>query len=145
MKTVIQRVSRASVKVNCSVISSIDRGILALVGFTHNDSEDELIWTAHKLAGLRIFEDNNCKMNLSLKDTAGKVMVVSQFTLYADVRKGRRPAFVDAAEPNRAKFLYERFCDLLEAEDIIVERGEFGARMEVELVNDGPVTIIIER
>jgi len=145
LKTIVQRVSHAEVRVDGKVIASINRGFLILIGFTHDESNESLIWTARKIAGLRIFEDDQGKMNRSLLDIGGKALIVPQFTLYADVRKGRRPAFVDASGPEKAEPLYDRFCDLLAAEGVTVEKGVFGARMEVELVNDGPVTIIIER
>ena len=145
MRAVVQRVSNAAVKVDGHLIGSIDRGLLILVGFTHKDRDAELGWIARKLAGLRIFEDDEGKMNRSLLDIHGSALVVSQFTLYADINKGRRPAFIDAAEPKRAEELYDRFCDLLIAEEIHVEKGVFGAKMDVELVNNGPVTIILEK
>jgi len=145
MRIVIQRGSSAEVRVNGEKVSGINRGFLVLVAFTHDDNEDRLRWTARKLAGLRIFEDENDKMNLSLKEIEGEVLIVSQFTLYADVAKGRRPAFIKAAEPELAEKLYSAFCDIVSDEGIHVERGIFGAKMEVELVNDGPVTIIIDK
>jgi D-tyrosyl-tRNA(Tyr) deacylase len=144
MRAVVQRVSRAQVLVEGKVVGQIGRGFLVLVGFTHNDGETEIAWCARKIAGLRVFDDAEGKMNLALGDVEGKVLAVSQFTLYADILKGRRPAFVDAAEPGKAEVMYHRFCELLGAQGIRVERGIFGAKMEVSLVNDGPVTIIIE-
>ena len=145
MRAVIQRVSRAEVRVDGKVIGKIERGFLILVGFTHKDAEEQLLWTARKIAGLRLFEDADGKMNLSLGDIGGAALCVSQFTLYADIAKGRRPAFIDAAEPGRARNLYDQFCRALSEEGVPVERGSFGDRMEIDLVNDGPVTIIIER
>lgn len=145
MRVVVQRVSRAAVRVDGHVVGRIDLGLMILAGFTHGDGEAELVWMARKLSGLRIFEDDEDKMNLSLEDVHGSVLIVPQFTLYADINKGRRPAFVNAAEPKRAETLYNRFCELLAVEGIHVERGVFGARMDVELVNDGPVTIIAEK
>ena len=145
MRIVLQRVSRAEVRVRDRVINSIGRGFLLLVGITHDDGEEEVSWAVRKLAGLRVFEDQNDKMNLTIADVGGEMLVVSQFTLYADVRKGRRPAFIDAANPDKAEPLYERFCQLLSEEGIRVKKGVFGEKMEVELVNDGPVTILIER
>lgn len=145
MKTVVQRVSHASVSVEGEIVGSIGSGFLVLTGFTHKDGEEEIAWTARKLKGLRVFEDDEGKMNLSLLDVGGEALVVSQFTLYADIRKGRRPAFIDAAEPDKAQELYHKFCDRLIAEGVSVARGVFGAKMDVELINDGPVTIIIER
>lgn len=145
MKAVIQRVSKASVKVDGNVAGSIGRGVLVLVGFTDSDKDAEIGWVARKLAGMRIFEDDEGKLNRSLLDVHGSALVVSQFTLYADIRKGRRPSFVKAAKPERAKELYERFCELLVAEEIAVEKGVFGAKMDIELINSGPVTIIMEK
>lgn len=145
MRVVLQRVSRAKVTVEGRVTGEIGSGILALVGFTRGDEEDTLDWMADKIVGLRIFGDEEGKMNLSLLDTRGGLLVVSQFTLYGDARKGRRPSFVDAAPPDIAIPLYDRFLDLLRSRIGTVESGEFGAMMDVELVNDGPVTILLER
>jgi D-aminoacyl-tRNA deacylase len=118
---------------------------LVLVGFTHDDGEAELVWMAEKIVGLRIFSDAEDKMNLSLSEVGGALLVVSQFTLYGDAVKGRRPSFIDAARPEVAIPLYERFVGLLRERGIPVETGEFGAMMDVELVNDGPVTLWLER
>jgi D-tyrosyl-tRNA(Tyr) deacylase len=123
----------------------IGRGLVLLVGLTHSDDEDDITWMADKVVGLRIFSDAEDKMNLSLADVGGSVLVVSQFTLYGDARKGRRPSFIDAARPEQAVPLYERFVAALRARDVRVETGEFGAMMEVELVNDGPVTLWLDR
>ena len=123
----------------------VARGLLVLVGFTHTDTEAESVWMAEKIVGLRVFSDADDKMNLSLADVNGAVLVVSQFTLYGDAAKGRRPSFIDAARPEIAIPLYERFVALLRDRGIPVETGEFGAMMEVELVNDGPVTLWLER
>ncbi len=123
----------------------IGRGFLLLVGFTHSDAEAQVMWMAEKIAGLRVFSDADDKMNLSLADVGGALLVVSQFTLYGDAVKGRRPSFIDAARPEVAIPLYERFLALLRAQNITVETGEFGAMMDVELVNDGPVTLWLER
>ena len=120
-------------------------GLLLLVGFTHSDSEEQVAWMADKIIGLRIFGDAEQKMNLGLADVGGAALVVSQFTLYGDVQKGRRPSFIDAARPEQAIPLYERFVTLLRELGIPTETGEFGAMMDVELVNDGPVTIWLER
>lgn len=123
----------------------IERGFLVLVGFTHDDGEAESVWMADKILGLRLFSDAEDKMNLSLSDVGGGLLVVSQFTLYGDAAKGRRPSFIDAARPEVAIPLYERFLALLRERGARVETGEFGAMMDVELVNDGPVTLWLER
>jgi D-tyrosyl-tRNA(Tyr) deacylase len=127
------------------VTGRIDAGLLLLVGFTHDDDEGRLAWMADKVIGLRIFGDSEGKMNVALEDVGGGVLVVSQFTLYGDAVKGRRPSFIDAARPEMAEQLYERFMALLAERGARVERGEFGAMMDVELVNDGPVTLWLER
>jgi D-aminoacyl-tRNA deacylase len=146
LRVVLQRVSRASVTVGGRVTGSIDRGLLLLVGFTTEDGAAEVAWMADKVTGLRIFPDGDGKMNLSLDETGGDVLVVSQFTLYGDARKGRRPSFVAAAPPEVAIPLYKAFVAALRARIRgAVETGEFGALMEVELVNDGPVTLVLER
>lgn len=145
MRVVLQRVSRAEVRVDHVTVGSIGRGYLLLVGFTSGDREETLRWTAEKIRGLRLFPDDEGKMNRPIDEAAGEILVVSQFTLYGDIRKGRRPSFVEAAEPAEAERLYDRFVDLLRQGTIPVATGSFGARMEVELVNDGPVTLIIER
>jgi D-tyrosyl-tRNA(Tyr) deacylase len=145
MRVVLQRVSRARVTVDGRVTGEIGRGLLLLVGLTASDTEAELAWMADKVVGLRIFPDDEGKMNRSLEEADGALLVVSQFTLYGDVRKGKRPSFVDAARPEVAIPLYERFVALLRATGRPVETGEFGAMMDVELVNDGPVTLILER
>jgi D-tyrosyl-tRNA(Tyr) deacylase len=145
MRVVLQRVSRAEVRVGDRVTGRIGRGFLLLVGFTGGDSEAQAEWMADKIAGLRLFGDADDKMNLALADVGGALLVVSQFTLYGDASKGRRPSFIDAARPEIAIPLYERFIALLRARGIAVETGEFGAMMNVELVNDGPVTLILER
>ncbi len=145
MRVVLQRVSRAEVRVGTRVTGRIGRGYLLLVGLTHDDGESALVWMADKIAGLRLFGDADDKMNLALADVGGAVLVVSQFTLYGDAVKGRRPSFVDAARPETAMPLYERFVALLRERGAPVETGEFGAMMDVELVNDGPVTLWLER
>ncbi len=145
MRVVLQRVSSASVSIEGRVAGSIGRGFLVLVGFTAGDGGDDVEWMADKIAGIRLFSDDEGKMNLSLTDVEGAVLVVSQFTLYADARKGRRPSFVDAAPPEQAVPLYESFVGALGARGLPLETGEFGALMAVELVNDGPVTLILER
>ena len=149
MIIVLQRVSRAEVRIDGRVSGSIARGFLLLVGFTAEDAEnaeERLQWMADKIISLRLFADAEDKMNLGLEDVGGGILVVSQFTLYGDTRKGRRPSFIDAARPDIAIPLYERFIELLRARAPgLVETGEFGAMMDVDLVNDGPVTLILER
>jgi D-tyrosyl-tRNA(Tyr) deacylase len=149
VKVVVQRVSRAEVRVGGKTVGKIGLGFVILVGFAHADSEDALTWMADKILGLRLFRDAEEKMNLALGDVGGAVLVVSQFTLYGDASKGRRPSFVDAAPPEVAIPLYERFVALLRergaGSGTRVETGQFGAMMEVELVNDGPVTLILEK
>lgn len=144
MRAVIQRVSSAQVTVGGEVVGRVGRGFLVLVGITGSDGEAEAGLLARKIAGLRVFEDADGKMNLALADVGGAVLAVSQFTLYADVRKGRRPSFIAAARPEQAEPLYARFCALLRAEGLEVQQGVFGAEMQVALVNDGPVTIWID-
>jgi D-tyrosyl-tRNA(Tyr) deacylase len=145
MRVLIQRVSRAQVRVGGATVGAIGSGLLLLVGLTHADGDGELAWMAEKVLGLRIFADAEGKMNLDVGEAGGALLVVSQFTLYGDARKGKRPSFVDAARPEAAAPLYERFVDRLRASGARVETGEFGAMMEVELVNDGPVTLWLER
>ena len=144
MRAVIQRVSSAQVTVNGEVVGRIGRGFLVLLGVTTGDGEAEAGLLARKVAGLRVFEDAGGKMNLALPDIGGAVLAVSQFTLYADVRKGRRPSFIAAARPEQAEPLYQHFCTLLRVEGLEVQQGVFGAEMQVALVNDGPVTIWID-
>ncbi|HET9383650.1 MAG TPA: D-aminoacyl-tRNA deacylase [Gemmatimonadales bacterium] len=148
MRVVLQRVSRAEVRVASRVTGKIGPGFLVLAGFAPTDTEAQLEWMAEKILGLRVFGDAEGKMNRDLADAGGGVLVVSQFTLYGDASKGRRPSFIDAAQPNVAIPLYEKFVALLKDKSggrIPVETGEFGAMMDVELVNDGPVTLILER
>ncbi len=145
MRVVLQRVSNARVSVAARVTGRIGRGLLLLAGFTAADSEDSVSWMADKVLGLRIFPDEQGKMNRSVAEVDGELLVVSQFTLYGDTRKGRRPSFIEAAPPEIAIPLYERFVALLRASGLRVETGEFRAMMDVELVNDGPVTLILER
>ena len=145
MRVLLQRVSRASVRVSGNTVGAIELGYLLLVGLTHTDSTEALEWMADKVQGLRLFSDAEGKMNLALADVGGSVLVVSQFTLYGDAQKGRRPSFVDAARPEVAIPLYERFVTLLRERGLTVATGEFGAMMDVELVNDGPVTLWLER
>ncbi|MBI2401433.1 MAG: D-tyrosyl-tRNA(Tyr) deacylase [Gemmatimonadetes bacterium] len=145
MRVVVQRVSRAAVTINGRVTGSIGRGLLVLVGFAPVDLPDQVEWMAEKVTGLRVFADDEGRMNRDLAAVGGAVLVVSQFTLYGDAGKGRRPSFVGAASPEVAIPLYEAFIAALRARGIPVETGEFGAMMDVELVNDGPVTLILER
>jgi len=141
---VLQRVKSASVKVDDKIVGKIGRGLLLLIGAQKNDTEKQALYLAEKCAGLRIFEDQNGKMNLSVKDISGKALIVSQFTLCADVSKGRRPSFGNAMRPDDAEKMYEKFCEFLKAEGIEIQTGQFSAKMAVELINDGPVTIILE-
>ena len=146
MRVVLQRVSRAAVHVQGSVVGEIAGGLLLLVGFSSGDGEEQLSWMADKVLGLRIFPDEEGKMNQGLAEAGGDVLVVSQFTLYGDTNKGRRPSFVHAAPPEIAVPLYEQFVSVLKDRcSGRVETGEFGASMAVELVNDGPVTLVLER
>lgn len=145
MRLLIQRVSEASVSIAGEVVGRIGAGMLILVGVGHQDSEAEVQWLANKCAGLRIFEDSQGKTNLSVLDIGGAALVVSQFTLYAEIRKGRRPSFIRAALPEKAEPLVQRFAEHLDRHGIPVEHGRFGAYMQVALVNDGPVTMCIER
>jgi D-tyrosyl-tRNA(Tyr) deacylase len=144
MRAVVQRVNRARVLVGDEVTGEVGRGLLVLLGVTHDDTAEQARWLADKIVGLRIFADGDDKMNLSVADVGGGVLVVSQFTLYGDCRKGRRPSFVDAAPPEIAVPLYEAFIEAVKALGVPVESGRFGAMMQVELVNDGPVTLIVE-
>ena len=145
MKIVIQKVSRASVEVDGAIVGSIGKGFLVLLGITKTDSEKEADFLVEKVANIRIFEDENGKINLGLRDVGGSVLLVSQFTLYGDASKGRRPSFTNAASPELAIPLYEYFISSLKVNGIQTETGIFGAKMEVSLVNSGPVTIIIEK
>ena len=145
MRIVVQRVSGASVTIDGRVTGQIGVGFCLLVGFTHSDTPAEVEWMAEKITGLRLFGDAEGKMNLALAEVGGAVLVVSQFTLYGDAAKGRRPSFIDAARPEVAIPLYERFCAELRGRGLQVETGEFGAMMQVEIHNDGPVTLLLER
>jgi len=144
VKVVVQRVSEARVTVNGIVVGEIGHGLLLLVGIGQEDEETDLAWMADKLAGLRIFEDDGGKMNLSVVEVGGAMLSVSQFTLYGDCRKGRRPNFMGAARPETAEAMYERFNGLLRDRGLTVATGRFGAMMDVALVNDGPVTLILD-
>jgi len=152
MRILLQRVSRAEVRsrsedleAQSRISGRIQSGYLIFVGFTHTDTEAELRWMADKIVSLRLFADTNGKLNHDIAECAGALLVVSQFTLYADVSKGKRPSFIDAARPETASPLYNQFVLLLRQHELVVETGEFGASMEVEMVNDGPVTIWLER
>jgi D-tyrosyl-tRNA(Tyr) deacylase len=145
MRVVLQRVSKASVTIDGREVGSIGRGFCLLVGFTHSDTPAQVDWMAEKVTGLRLFSDADGKMNLGLEDVGGAVLVVSQFTLYGHASKGRRPSFIDAARPELAVPLYERFLAAVRARGFTVAAGEFGADMLVEIHNDGPVTLILDR
>ena len=144
MRAVVQRVSRASVKVEAGVVGEIAEGLLVLLGVAHDDSESDAAHLAEKIAGLRIFEDDDGKMNHSVVDVGGAVLAVSQFTLFGDVRKGKRPSFDEAARPEQARELYESFVAKVRALGLRCETGRFQEMMEVELVNQGPVTILLD-
>lgn len=145
MKAIVQRVSRANVKVAGKVIGEIDRGIMVLVGITEGDSEKTIDWMCNKLINLRIFEDSEGKMNLSVNDISGAILLISNFTLYGDAKKGFRPSFIEAAPPLISEPIYNSMLEKLRGSGLLIQSGEFGAMMEVELINDGPVTIIIEK
>lgn len=145
MKLLIQRVLKASVEVEGSIVGAIEQGLLVFVGITHTDTPAQAEWLANKLVHLRLFEDTEQKLNRSLLDQKGSVLIISQFTLYADCSEGRRPSFTKAAPPEMAKLVYERFIQEVENLGVLVEKGIFGAYMRVSLINDGPITIILER
>lgn len=145
MKLVVQRVKEAKVEVDEKMVGKINKGFLVLIGITHEDEKEQADYLVKKLCNLRVFEDENGKMNLGLKDIKGELLIVSQFTLYADCSNGNRPSFTNAAKPEKANELYEYFCKECEKNNIKVEKGIFGADMKVSLINDGPVTIIIEK
>lgn len=145
MRVLLQRVSRAGVTVDGELAGAIEQGFVALVGVTHGDSQTEVDWLVNKVAGLRVFEDDQGKMNVGLLDIGGSVLVISQFTLYGDASRGRRPSFTDAAPPDIAEPLVERFAAGLRERGLHVESGVFGAHMEVEIHNDGPVTMMLEK
>lgn len=145
MKCLVQRVKEAEVKVSNDVVGKIEQGFLVLLGVKDGDTVKEADYLVKKLLNLRVFEDENGKMNLSIKDIKGELLIVSQFTLYADCKSGNRPSFIKAAKPNIAEPLYEYFCDECKKQNIHVEKGIFGANMQVSLLNDGPVTIMLER
>lgn len=145
MRALIQRVSQASVTVDSRVVGEIGRGFVVLLGVTHDDGQEEAKWLAHKVAGLRVFEDAAGKMNAALSDVDGSILVISQFTLYGNARKGRRPSFIDAARPEQAEPLVETFIAALRERGFTVATGVFGAQMLVNIHNDGPVTLMLER
>lgn len=145
MRLVVQRVKKAKVEVEGKTVGSINNGFLVLLGVTHTDTRKEADYLVKKLCNLRVFEDENGKMNLGLKDVGGELLIVSQFTLYADCSQGNRPSFINAAKPDVANELYEYFCQKCKEQNIKVEKGIFGADMKVSLLNDGPVTIILEK
>jgi D-tyrosyl-tRNA(Tyr) deacylase len=144
MRAVVQRVSEASVTVDGSVIGQIGRGFLVLLGISHGDTQKDVVWMATKIAGLRVFEDSEGRMNLGLADVGGAVLLVSQFTLYGDCRKGRRPSFIEAARPEVAVPLYQAVAAELRGAGLQVETGKFQAHMDVRLLNDGPVTLLLD-
>ncbi|EKN64928.1 D-aminoacyl-tRNA deacylase [Schinkia azotoformans] len=144
MRVVIQRSKQASVQVNGEIVGKIEKGLVLLVGITHSDTIEDVNYIAERIVNLRIFEDEEDKMNLSLLDVGGAILSISQFTLYGDCRKGRRPNFMEAAKPEYANELYEKFNERLKSKGVQVETGIFGAMMDVSLINDGPVTIILE-
>ena len=145
MRLVVQRVTNAKVDVDEKTVGKINKGFMVLCGVTHTDTEAEADYLAKKLCNLRVFEDENGKMNLSLKDIGGELLIISQFTLYANTKDGNRPSFVEAAKPEEANRLYEYFLKKCTEYGMKVEKGIFGAHMEVSLLNDGPVTIILEK
>jgi D-tyrosyl-tRNA(Tyr) deacylase len=145
MKVVVQRVDHASVRIAGQVVGEVGRGLLILAAFAASDTEEVLRWMAEKLRGLRVFADSDGRMNLDVGEAGGGLLIVSQFTLYGDVSRGRRPSFVQAAPPDQARLLYEKFVELCSGHGVPVASGEFGGRMDVELVNSGPVTLVIER
>ena len=145
MKLVVQRVKNAKVEVEDKIVGKIDKGYLVLLGVTHNDTKEIADYLVKKLCNLRVFEDENGKMNLNIKQVEGELLIVSQFTLYGDCTEGNRPSFTNAAKPDLANELYEYFCNKCAENDINVEKGIFGADMKVSLLNDGPVTIILEK
>ena len=145
MKVVVQRVISSSVEVNNKIIGKIDKGLMLLVGFTHNDSDKEIDYMVDKIINLRIFDDENGVMNKSLIDTSFSILSISQFTLYADTTKGRRPSYINALPGKKATILYDRFNEKLRSKNIKVETGIFGEEMKVSLINDGPITILLEK
>ena len=145
MKLVVQRVLKASVEVDSEIVGKIDKGFLVLIGIKKGDTKEAAYYLVKKLCNLRVFSDEDGKMNLNLKKVGGKLLIVSQFTLYGDCKDGNRPSFIEAARPEEAIPLYEYFCNECEKNNIEVQRGIFGADMKVKLLNDGPVTILMEK
>ncbi len=144
MRAVVQRVKNSSVKVDDNIVGQINQGLMVLLGVTHEDTSKDVDYILDKVLNIRIFKDENDKMNKSLKDINGELLVVSQFTLYGDSRKGRRPSFINAAKPDIADRLYNEFIEKSIQQGIVTQTGEFGANMQVEILNDGPVTILLE-
>lgn len=146
MKVVVQRVKSASVKVGNQICGAIDKGLLLLVGVHQEDTEEQMRWMSEKILKLRVFEDEDDKMNLSVTDVQGAILVVSQFTLYGDARKGTRPSYIEAARPEKAEPMYDSMIEYFKSSsDLNIQTGKFGAMMDVELINDGPVTLILEK
>jgi D-tyrosyl-tRNA(Tyr) deacylase len=144
VRSVLQRVSRAKVSIDGEIVAEIGPGLLVLLAAAHGDGPEQIRWLAEKVTGLRIFSDDAGKMNLSLKQVGGEMLIVSQFTLYGDCRKGRRPSFTGSAPPEEAGKLYEEFIEAVRGQGVLTRHGVFGAMMDVELVNDGPVTLIVD-
>lgn len=144
MRVVIQKALASSVTIDGTVVGQIDKGFVLLVGITHDDTEEDVLYCANKISKMRLFEDEAGKMNLSLQEVGGELLSISQFTLFANTAKGNRPSFVEAARPEQARHLYERFNATLRAQGLTVATGEFGAMMQVKIINDGPVTIVLD-
>ena len=144
MRAIVQRVKNASVSVDGNIVGKIDKGLVVLLGVEDEDTADDALYMAEKIAGLRIFHDDEGKMNLSVQETGGEILAISQFTLLGDVRKGKRPSFTKAARPEKANELYQKFIDIVRTQDINVEEGIFQAEMLVSINNDGPVTIMLD-
>ena len=144
MKLVVQRVKNANVSIENNIVGKINQGFVVLLGVSNEDTKENADYLVKKLLNLRVFSDNDDKMNLSIKDIEGELLIVSQFTLYANCKKGNRPSFIEAAKPEHAKPLYEYFINECRKENLNVQTGDFGADMQIELINDGPVTILLE-
>lgn len=144
MKLVVQRVKNANVSIENNIVGKINQGFVVLLGVSNEDTKENADYLVKKLLNLRVFSDNDDKMNLSIKDIEGELLIVSQFTLYANCKKGNRPSFIEAAKPEHAKPLYEYFINECRKENLNVQTGEFGADMQIELINEGPVTILLE-